>query len=66
MENIETIEDFIALYFQMRDMQKKYFQLRFMADLNRARILEKELDKKCMEYIKRKTTINKNQGELFN
>ena len=71
MENIaekpfETIEDFIADYFKLRDQQKKYFQLRFMEDLNRAKKMESELDKKCMNYIKSKAQQpNENQTKLF-
>lgn len=66
MENLETIEDFIAQYFKMRDAQKKYFQLRYTSDLNTAKRLEKELDNECMNYIKRKALAESNkQTELF-
>ena len=51
---METVEEFIAEYLKMRDQQNKYFKFRLTADLNKAKKMETELDKKCLDYVKKK------------
>lgn len=63
MKNLETIEDFIAAYLKLRDMQNKYFRLKYYEDLKKAKAMEKELDQQCLRYVKNKAT--QQQQKLF-
>ena len=60
---MNTIEDFIYAYQNMRNQQKKYFRLKLSDDLEKAKKLEKELDTECEQFLLRIATSK--QESLF-
>lgn len=59
------IKQFAELVVEMRRTQKEYFKSRNYTVLQKSKILEKEVDKRAAEILKRSNQDVENQPDLF-
>lgn len=59
------IKQFAELVIEMRRTQKEYFKSRNYTVLQKSKILEKEVDKRAAEILKRSNQDVENQPDLF-
>lgn len=59
------IKQFVELVVEMRRTQKEFFKSRNYTVMQNAKILEKEVDSKASELLKKLSTPEENQSDLF-